>query len=720
MASIRFLKPGVYLFLILASFKAPAAQTLYSQLTIPVHCEADYKKGNEFLTHLVSEGFDLGDRDQVIQKLDAALNTYSEEENSCRFYFSVGMFDAQSLLQQITTLEYYLELDEINKRQTFNTFAAIKNLYRTRFQKIGLGLNEINTVEKDDKLRAEALGKITQHLNQVAESKGEAIFFGRFVFVGNSMPVFTLYDYDFDSTGKIKIDANRQELITEGSYPKIAKSNFERAVSVAKEYLAWRPSLFFEEDSLWRGSWWRYFGSPYEKSLREAKEEGYHALFLKHISFARKMRFSLKEYSAIYKLMLQKERAVLERELNTYEKMHKYRWAPVLIPVGMYLGSALLVKSTFFLALPTEITSFTYVGGSLGLAANASAAVSLLTLTTYSSLGARAAYLDYQSRKAEGLPFKTSDTLDYIVGATYQAFPLAAIMPVIVGGSIYSTHEAFVAAKSLLSTVISTGQTVQTLGFQGSIQAAKSYLIQLPGKLVGLPQFVAQKWLESWYKNPKILLSNYAADIVMTLVYDCGYRQMSLDGRDVCFWKDEKGAHINSQFLYSLTSTVIVGGISKPVTLIPSFGLRWVTYRGVTLLSGVISQLIVSGHLDSKRLVFDQIYGAGPSSAKGELERYIRMSDWVQGRSATEQTLLLITLRALVLSPIESPIKIYLQDRFVKGQIKPIDELKTLFKDVVYLNIDDFDDSTIERALDALKNEKEIIEAITSSLKKNP
>jgi hypothetical protein len=534
------------------------------------------------------------------------------------------------------------------------------------------------------------------------------------------MPVFTLYDYDFDSTGKIKLDANQQEIITEGSYPKIAKSNFERAVSVAKEYLDWRPSLFFGEDSLWRGSWWRYFGSSYEKSLREVKEKGYHALFLKHISFARKMRFSLKEYSAIYKLMLQKERAVLERELNTYEKMHKYRWAPVLIPVGMYLGSALLVKSTFFLALPAEMASFTFVGGSLGLAANASAAVSLLTLTTYSTAGARAAYLDYKSRKAEGLPFNTSDTLDYIVGATYQAFPLTAIMPVIVGGSIYSAHEAFVAAKSLLSSVITTGQTVQTLGAQGSIQAAKSYLIQLPGKLVSLPQFIAQKWLESWYKNPKILLSNYAADIVMTLVYDCGYRQVSLEGQDVCFWRDEKGAHINSQFLYSLTSTVIVGGISKPVTLIPSFGLRWVTYRGVTLLSGVISQLIVSGHLDSKRLVFDQIYGAGPSSAKGELERYIRMSDWVQNRSATEQTVLLIALRALVLSPIESPIKIYFQDRFVKGQIKPIDELKTLFKEVVYLSVDDFDDSSIERALEILRTEKEVIEAITSSLKNNP
>jgi hypothetical protein len=202
----------------------------------------------------------------------------------------------------------------------------------------------------------------------------------------------------------------------------------------------------------------------------------------------------------------------------------------------------------------------------------------------------------------------------------------------------------------------------------------------------------------------------------MTLIFDCGYRQVNLEGKDVCVWKDEKGSHFNSQFLYSLNSTVIVGGISKPVTLIPSFGLRWVTYRGVTLLSGVLSQLIVSGAIDSRRLTFDQVYGAGPSSVKGELERYVRMSDWVQSRSVAEQTALIIALRALVLSPIESPIKIYFLDRFIKGKLKPVQDLKNLIKEVAYLSIDDFDDSQVEQALEVLKNEKEVIEAITSSL----
>ncbi|MFM8314621.1 MAG: hypothetical protein ACKOA8_10080, partial [Deltaproteobacteria bacterium] len=592
MALFRAAKVG-FLFLTCFSIGAIAKETLYSKLPIPANCESDYQKGNEKIAHLVSQGFDLGKRGETIAELDNALETYSQE-SPCRFYFSVGMFDAQALLQQMVSLEYFLELDQIKINQQTHTLVGVQSLYRDRFQKLGLDPKSLLSLQKDEKLRTEAVRNISDNLNKLADEKSEAIFLGRFVFVGHSMPVFTLFDYDFEPSGKIKVGDNNQELILEGSYPRIAKTNFEKAIAVAKEYLEWRPSLFFGEDSFWRGAWWRYFGSPYEKSLREVKQEGYDRLFLSHISFARKLRLSTDEYLKIYQLMLNKEKAVLARELNTYEKMYKYRWAPVLIPVGMYVGSALLVKSTLFAALPSGTTSFSFVGGSLGLAANASAAVSLLTLSTYSGLGARAAYMDYQTRKAQGLPFKTSDVFDYVVGATYQAFPLAAIMPVIVGGAVYSAHEAFIAAKSLLSSTISIGKSIQTLGYQGSLQAAKSYLIQLPGKLVTLPQFVAQKWLESWYKNPKILLSNYGADILMTLIFDCGYRQVNLEGQDVCVWKDENGTHFNSQFLYSLSSTVIVGGISKPVTLIPSFGARWMTYRGVTLLSGIVSQLIVS------------------------------------------------------------------------------------------------------------------------------
>lgn len=715
MASFRTLGLALLMVPLLLASSAFARETLYSKLEIPNHCDSDYQKGNLFLAQLVQQGFDLGNRNETVATLDEALAQYPED-NECRFYFSVGMFDAQGLLQQLATLEYFLEIQNAEKQGTTTQLQGIEPLYQSRFKKLGLDSALASNLKKDEKLRAETLVKLTNHLNEIAEQKNEAVFLGRFVFLGEPFIPMTLFDYVFDSEGNIKKGDNQQELICEGSYPRTAKANFERAVEVAKQYLEWRPSLFFGEDSLWRGSWLSYFGTTYEKSLREVKNEGFFNLFLQHISFAKRLRLDTKEYRQIYQLMLEKDRATLNREVGTYERMYRYRWAPLLVPVGMYAGSALLIKSTWFLALPAETASFTFVGGGMATAANASAAVTLLTISSYSGLGARAAYIDYTDRKAKGLPFATTDALDYIIGAAYQSFPLAAIVPVLVGSSVYSAHETLLAAKNLLTSAVSAGQTIQTLGVDGSLQTAKSYLFQLPGRLVALPQFLAQKWLESWYKNPKVLLSNYGADILMTLLFDCGYRQFNLEGKDVCVWKDENGTHLNSQFLYSVTSTVIVGGISKPVTLIPSFGLRWVTYRGVTLLSGVISQLLVSGKLDSRRLMFDLVYGAGPSTVKGELERYIRMSDWVQNRSMTQQTLLIIALRALVLSPIESPIKIYFLDRFVKGQLKPIQELKDLMKDVVYLSIDDFDNSTIEQAIEALENEKEVIEAITSSL----
>ncbi|MFM8313111.1 MAG: hypothetical protein ACKOA8_02390 [Deltaproteobacteria bacterium] len=713
MASFRALGLGLILISFL-SWRAVAGETLYSKLPIPPNCDVDYQKGNQFLAELINQGFDLGNRNETISQLDKAINQYSENDE-CRFFFSIGMFDAQSLLQQIVTLEYFLELETAERLDEPRNLIGIKELYRSRFTKLGLEPNQPESLEANQQLRAEALEKLSQNLNSLADSKEEAVSLGRFVFLGKRFHPMTLYDYDFNSDGMIRRGENNQEILVDGSYPRVAKENFERAITTAKEFIEWKPSLFFGEDSFLRGSFWRYFSKTDEPSLREVKSEGYHKLFLSHMSFARSLRLDTHEYSKIYQLMLKKERSTLERDIAVFDKMYKYRWAPVLIPVGMYVGGALLIKSGWFLALPEGTASFTFVGGSLAQGANASAAVSLLTITGYSALGARDAYQEYKSRKAQGLPFHTTDALDYIVGAAYQSFPLAAIAPVLVGSSVYSAHEIWVTAKSLISTTMSIGQTIQTVGVKGSLEMAKSYLVQLPGKLVALPQFVAQKWLESWYKNPKILISNYGADILMTLIFDCGYRQMNLEGKDVCVWKDETGNHINSQFLYTLSSTVIVGGLSKPVTLIPSFGLRWVTYRGVTLLSGIVSQLIVSGKLDSKRLMFDQVYGAGPSSVKGEFERYIRMSDWVQSRSVTEQTLLLIALRALVLSPIESPIKIYLQDRFVKGELKPIQELKNLMKEVVYLSIDDFDDSVVEMVLEDLRNEKEVISAITSS-----
>ncbi len=105
------------------------------------------------------------------------------------------------------------------------------------------------------------------------------------------------------------------------------------------------------------------------------------------------------------------------------------------------------VKSTWFLALPAETASFTFVGGSLAIAANSSAAISLLVISSSSVSGASAAYLDYKSRKAQNLPFSVADTLDYIVGAVYQSFPFAALMPVVVGSFFYSA-EALVTSNS--------------------------------------------------------------------------------------------------------------------------------------------------------------------------------------------------------------------------------------------------------------------------------
>ena len=154
----------------------------------------------------------------------AAINQYSETDE-CRFFFSIGMFDAQSLLQQIVTLEYFLELDHAERIEEFRNLPGIKELYRSRFSKIGLETSLPDSLEADKKLRTEALEKLSQNLNSIAETKDEAVFLGRFVFLGKRFHPMTLYNYAFDSQGMIQRGDNNQEVIIEGSYPKVDRKS---------------------------------------------------------------------------------------------------------------------------------------------------------------------------------------------------------------------------------------------------------------------------------------------------------------------------------------------------------------------------------------------------------------------------------------------------------------------------------------------------------------
>ena len=72
MASFTALRTYFLLFSFI-SLRAIGIETLYSKLPVPSECNSDYQKGSDLLAQLTSQGFDLGDQNKTIAKLDIAL-----------------------------------------------------------------------------------------------------------------------------------------------------------------------------------------------------------------------------------------------------------------------------------------------------------------------------------------------------------------------------------------------------------------------------------------------------------------------------------------------------------------------------------------------------------------------------------------------------------------------------------------------------------------------
>ena len=360
-------------------------------------------------------------------------------------------------------------------------------------------------------------------------------------------------------------------------------------------------------------------------------------------------------------------------------------------------------------------SSFLYLGGSLAYAANVSALVSLSTIGVFSSVGAYQVYKNYSSENVQGRPFQWSSAFDIMAMATIESFPMAAIAPVVVGGSMLAGKTAFLSGRSLLLRSISVSQNMYKAGFSGTMRQVGAYSLKLPAKIVHLPKFVFQKWLTAWYKNPKLLLTHYGVDVAFTVFFDCGYRQLKLEGESKCYYKNESGNHINKHFLYSLGGSVIVGPLSKPLALIKGFGLRWATYRAFDTFSASLIQLAVSGHIDRDRLMFDAMYGATIGTGFGEINRSVRLSQFMTSKSVGSQAALLILFKAVVMQPVTTPLYVGLQDRYLKGELMVGSEVKKLMNEWAMIDISDFSDKEIESALELLESDDEFLQHLESS-----
>jgi hypothetical protein len=428
---------------------------------------------------------------------------------------------------------------------------------------------------------------------------------------------------------------------------------------------------------------------------------------------AEQFRLNVDQYRKMYKLMLDKQKAVLERDLHAYDTVDRYKWAALFVPVGMYVGASAMVATGWMAAVPSGSTAL-YLGGSFAYAANVSALVSLSAISGFAGLGAYHSYNAYQSARREGRRFRLTDALDIMALATLQSFPLAAVAPVVVGGSLLAGKTAFLSGRGLLLRSISMGKQAYKIGLGGTLRQVGSLAIQLPGKLVRMPRFVFKMWLQAWYKNPKLLLTHYGVDIAFTVVFECSYRQIHMQGSGKCFYENDAGKfRLNDQFLYSLGGTIVIGPLSKPIALIKNFGLRWATYRAFGTFSSVLIQLAVSGKIDRDRLVFDGFYGATAGTGVGEIARSVKLSQFVVSKSVPTQALLLILFKAIVEKPLTTPLYVGLQDRYFRGELRPVRDIKALVSEWAMIDISEFDDSDVESALESLRTDQEFLDKLS-------
>ena len=171
----------------------------------------------------------------------------------------------------------------------------------------------------------------------------------------------------------------------------------------------------------------------------------------------------------------------------------------------------------------------------------------------YVGIGGYNAWQARQDAKEHGLPFSLTDAADMVVFAGLESFQLAAIAPVAVGGLMYGGQQGWIAGRTLLTNAIQSGRMMAQAGLRQTAATLGQYVLRLPGQAVKLPGFLVREWVKAWWKNPKLLFTHYGADVLITVGYECGYRQVSRNGERKCWYTDQDGSlHINDHFLYKL------------------------------------------------------------------------------------------------------------------------------------------------------------------------
>jgi hypothetical protein len=659
------------------SFKLLAADQL-SDYAEP-NCEESFSSGEKAFQEAVLKKISpLEFTIFLDQKLKAHTN--------CEVAFSLGAYQAKSLLSQNILMEWMLELHQLKYNLEAINHSGLKKYYQERFNQAFMNGDEMNNSLTDLAFVEKSVQNFLTFLTEKSLQTKKPIPFGRFIFTVKK-GLMKLYDYSKDDSGKILFDGDNNPLLVEGNYIKFSKYIWSSVLKNAQEYIDWQPAIFFGTDSFWYGSFWREEG---EQSLREVKEDGYFATFTQFYNYAKEMQLDLTEFHRIRNIMWQKSNAYLDRDIQAYSRAKIGVLAAPLIPIAMVAGTAGLA-TVGITSVASGAATFTLVSSSLAYGSNISAMLALGGIAYGAGLGVY--HLIEQYRDA-GLPIRVANIFDEVIGGAVSSFPLSAFLPAAVGGLASGGRVLFLSGQTLLSGLSTGLQTVRGLGATGTLRL----LPKLPIKIV-------QMWAQSWWKN-KFLFVNFGVDSSVTILFEVISRQYLMEGDSKFIINNPDGTwKFNENSRYTITNSLLINAMAQPIISMKSFIGRFLAYRALGLAAGPIASFTVSGHVDLKRLAFDTMYDSTFSSAFGEFERYVALSSFIQKMPKQRQFALLLVFK-MSMKFGKTPLRNLILDAYMHNDKTTGQTFKDLFLELTQMSIDDFSEVEIRKALDTLQTDE--------------
>ncbi len=626
-------------------------------------CQDTFQKGIEYYFAKIEkkDSQNLEDRIREVVQL-------------CRAEFSMGFFEGQLNAAKLVVFEFLLDKEQSSlKGQSLGYEKQIYDFYKLRWKKAELPEDYLNQILADKEFLDNQLSSLKNNLVELAQKKKKALLFGRFVFAPKGK-IYTHWDYKVDDQGVIAKNENGEALQRQGTYQRAVEFLEKQLRSNYEEYMNWKPSSWFGEDSLVYGAARRKSDEP---SIREIKENFYFQTHRYLFERAQFLGLDLNPFNKIEMSMLEKQSAYLDYHIKIAEKVVLlYRLAPAF-PLALHLG-ALGLGYTF--------------GISSTAAANLSAGIAIATFAGLNT---------YIAVKSSDLKRNNwTEEMDYWLPIITTTLPLSMMAPTVLGAGTSAVKYLCVEGIAFWQSLKNSANWVRTTSSADKLQFIKQ-----------LPSTAVRNWYEYWFKYNEqgvksinyskvgyILAVNSAA--VIAEIVDREY--LRNDPKEKFFLGDGK---INPVSIYKLIPGAAWGIVYTPVMNVNNYFSRYLIYRTVDLLSNASVYMFVKKDADMKYFAFDILYGGTGSSYFGELSRAVTLSIMNSGYRNQTQFLLNFAFSIASVFPRTS-IRNYFMSLYRYGiDEKTADQLKTILAKEARIHINEFTNEEINEALKGfLKN----------------